>query len=152
MLYKFINLRSYIASLTKRAQNLRNNATKQERRLWFEFLRDFRPRFTRQRIVGSYILDFFCGKVKLAVELDGSQHHIRSTPVVCGRHPLRARRGHEVLNQSFGLLFPIIKSVVMELNLKHFIFRLICYVLFYFSSSHFLSIFTVYLFFLRLSY
>ena len=38
-------------------------------------LRDFRPRFTRQRIVGSYILDFYCGAAKLAVELDGSQHY-----------------------------------------------------------------------------
>ena len=38
-------------------------------------LRDFRPRLTRQRIVGSYILDFYCGAVKLTVELDGSQHY-----------------------------------------------------------------------------
>ena len=37
-------------------------------------LRDFRHRFTRQRIVGSYILDFYCGAAKLTVELDGSQH------------------------------------------------------------------------------
>ena len=67
--------RPYNASLTQRAQELRNNATKQENRLWYEYLRDFRPRFTRQRIVGSYILDFYCGIAKLAVELDGSQHY-----------------------------------------------------------------------------
>ena len=67
--------RPYNATLTQRAQELRRNATKQENRLWYEYLRDFRPRFTRQRIVGSYILDFYCGSVKLAVELDGSQHY-----------------------------------------------------------------------------
>jgi len=65
----------YNAALTKRARDLRKNATKQENRQWYEYLRDFRPRFTRQRIVGSYILDFYCGSVKLAVELDGSQHY-----------------------------------------------------------------------------
>ena len=64
----------YNATLTPRAQELRKNATKQENSLWYEYLRDFRPRFTRQRIVGSYILDFYCGAAKLAIELDGSQH------------------------------------------------------------------------------
>jgi len=67
--------RPYNATLSKRARKLRINATKQENRLWYEYLRDFRPRFTRQRIVGSYILDFYCGAFKLAVELDGGQHY-----------------------------------------------------------------------------
>jgi len=67
--------RPYNATLTQRARELRKGATKQENHLWYEYLRDFRPRFTRQRIVGSYILDFYCGSVKLAIELDGSQHY-----------------------------------------------------------------------------
>jgi len=67
--------RPYNAALIKRARELRKNATKQENRLWYEYLRDFTPRFTRQRIVGNYILDFYCSSVKLAVELDGSQHY-----------------------------------------------------------------------------
>ena len=66
--------RPYNAELLPRARDLRKNATKQENRLWYEFLRKYRPRFTRQRIVGNYILDFYCGKAKLAVELDGLQH------------------------------------------------------------------------------
>ena len=65
----------YDASLSPRARELRKNATRQESRLWYEYLRDYQPRFTRQRIVGSYILDIYCGKAKLAVELDGSQHY-----------------------------------------------------------------------------
>jgi very-short-patch-repair endonuclease len=66
--------REYTNRLKPFSQELRALATLQENRLWYQFLRDFRPRFTRQRIVGRYILDFFCAKVMLAVELDGSQH------------------------------------------------------------------------------
>ena len=69
-----MSTKSYNSALLKRARELRTNATKQENRLWYEFLRVFRPRFTRQRIVGNYILDFYCSKAKLAIELDGSQH------------------------------------------------------------------------------
>jgi very-short-patch-repair endonuclease len=65
--------RPYNTDLTPRARE-HKNTTRQENRLWYEYLRDFRPRFTRQRVVGSYILDFYCGSAKLAVELDGSQH------------------------------------------------------------------------------
>ena len=65
----------YSTELKKKAQNLRNNATKQEKRLWYEFLREFRPRFTRQRVIGCYIIDFYCAEAKLAIELDGSQHY-----------------------------------------------------------------------------
>ena len=68
------NGRPYNAALTPRAQKLRKNATRQENHLWYDFLKTFNPNFTRQRIVGSYILDFFCPKTMLAVELDGSQH------------------------------------------------------------------------------
>jgi very-short-patch-repair endonuclease len=57
------------------SRELRSGATAQEERLWYCFLRDFRPRFTRQRIIGNYIADFFCHKAKLVVELDGSQHY-----------------------------------------------------------------------------
>ncbi|MGN0547776.1 MAG: endonuclease domain-containing protein [Acutalibacteraceae bacterium] len=54
---------------------LRNDATPEENKLWFEFLRTYPVRFNRQRIVGNYILDFYCAKAKLVVEIDGSQHY-----------------------------------------------------------------------------
>ena len=53
---------------------LRNNATEQENRLWYQFLRKYPVRFNRQRVIGDYIVDFYCDKAKLIVELDGSQH------------------------------------------------------------------------------
>ena len=48
--------------------------TKEERHLWYDFLRDYPAKFYKQKIVGDYILDFYCEQAKLAVELDGSQH------------------------------------------------------------------------------
>jgi very-short-patch-repair endonuclease len=62
-------------NLKEHSRDLRTNATRQENHLWYDFLRGFRPRFTRQRIIGEYIADFFCYKAKLVVELDGSQHY-----------------------------------------------------------------------------
>ena len=54
---------------------LRNEPTPAETRLWYGFLRTASPRWNRQRIIDSYIVDFFCLKAKLVVELDGSQHY-----------------------------------------------------------------------------
>ena len=54
---------------------LRNNATEQENRLWYQMLRTYPIRFNRQRIIGDYIVDFYCDKAKLIIELDGSQHY-----------------------------------------------------------------------------
>jgi very-short-patch-repair endonuclease len=59
--------------LTANARDLRRNATRQERKIW-RLLSYHRPRFTRQHVVGPYILDLACRQAKLAVEFDGSQH------------------------------------------------------------------------------
>jgi len=54
---------------------LRNEPTPAEERLWYGFLRTASPQWNRQRVIGSYIVDFFCLKAKLVIELDGSQHY-----------------------------------------------------------------------------
>ena len=61
--------------LTQNAQALRKNLTKEERRLWYDFLRDYPLRFMRQRPIDRFIVDFYCAGAKLAVELDGGQHY-----------------------------------------------------------------------------
>jgi very-short-patch-repair endonuclease len=60
--------------LRQNGRNLRKEATREENHLWFDFLRTHALQFHRQRIIGSYIVDFYCPAVKLAVEIDGSQH------------------------------------------------------------------------------
>ncbi len=49
--------------------------TKEERHLWYDFLRAYPIRFSRQKVLGKYIADFYCAEAKLVVELDGSQHY-----------------------------------------------------------------------------
>ena len=62
-------------ALVTNARNLRKNMTKEERHLWYDYLRTYPVKFLRQKIIGKYIVDFYCAKAKLIVELDGSQHY-----------------------------------------------------------------------------
>ena len=48
--------------------------TKEERHLWYDFLRTYLVRFSRQKVLGKYIADFYSAEAKLVIELDGSQH------------------------------------------------------------------------------
>ena len=56
------------------AKKLRKEMTKEERHLWYDFLRSFPVRFSRQKVLGKYIADFYCAEARLVIELDGSQH------------------------------------------------------------------------------
>ncbi|MCL2446009.1 MAG: endonuclease domain-containing protein [Oscillospiraceae bacterium] len=60
--------------LLVRAQEMRNNATSQENRLWYYCLRQRPERWHRQRIIDSYIVDFYCPKAMLVIEVDGEYH------------------------------------------------------------------------------
>ncbi len=66
--------RKHNKELTSRAKELRKNMTKEERHLWYDFLREYPVPFSRQKVLGKYIADFYCAQAKLVVELDGSQH------------------------------------------------------------------------------
>ena len=57
------------------AKALRMNMTKEEKRLWYDYLREYPIRFIRQKVIGQYIVDFYCAKAKLVIELDGSGHY-----------------------------------------------------------------------------
>lgn len=48
--------------------------TEQEKNLWYKFLRSYPVKFYRQKTLGNYIVDFYCHKAKLVVELDGAHH------------------------------------------------------------------------------
>ena len=49
--------------------------TKEERHLWYDFLKGLPITFNRQKVIGPYIVDFYCAQFKIVVELDGSQHY-----------------------------------------------------------------------------
>ncbi len=61
--------------LTGNSQNLRKNMTKEERHLWYDFLKQLPQTFHRQKVIDKYIVDFYCASKKLVIELDGSQHY-----------------------------------------------------------------------------
>ena len=61
--------------LLENARRLRREMTPQERRLWYQFLRGYPIKFYKQRIIGEYIVDFYCASAKLIIEIDGSQHY-----------------------------------------------------------------------------
>ena len=56
------------------AQKLRKEMTKEERHLWYDFLKDLPVTVNRQKVIGKYIVDFYCASAKIIIELDGTQH------------------------------------------------------------------------------
>ena len=67
--------RKHNANLVPIAKTLRKNMTKEERRLWYDYLRSHPVRFSRQKVLGKYIADFYSAQAKLVIELDGSGHY-----------------------------------------------------------------------------
>ena len=65
----------YKAEMISRARELRKKPTKQENHLWFDFLRTYPIRFQRQKVINSFVADFYCHQARLIVEIDGSQHY-----------------------------------------------------------------------------
>lgn len=64
----------YDPDLKKRSQENRKNATKEEKKLWYDCLQGIKPQFYRQRIIDHYIADFYCPELKLVIEVDGDSH------------------------------------------------------------------------------
>ena len=65
----------YNVHLKERSRELRKNMTPQERRLWYEFLRNYPVKVYRQRCIDWFIADFYCSRARLVIEIDGSQHY-----------------------------------------------------------------------------
>jgi len=65
----------YNREMKPRARELRKNATPQENKLWYEFLRKHPCPFARQKTIDQYIVDFLCVSKKLVIEIDGGQHY-----------------------------------------------------------------------------
>ena len=109
-------------SLVSNARNLRKNMTKEERHLWYDFLRSYPVKFLRQKILGMYIVDFYCAEAKLIVELDGSQHYEdKGMEYDIGRTAYLEQYGVRVLripnnevNQNFSGVCTCIDIAVMQ--------------------------------------
>ncbi|MBR0354839.1 MAG: endonuclease domain-containing protein [Oscillospiraceae bacterium] len=67
-------MKHYAPHLLQNARTLRKNMTKEERKLWYEFLKPLPLTVKRQALIGRYIADFYIPSLHIAIELDGSQH------------------------------------------------------------------------------
>ena len=64
----------YSPKLKPSAQQLRRSMTPQEKQLWFDYLKGYPVQFRRQKQFGRFIVDFYCARAKLVIEIDGMQH------------------------------------------------------------------------------
>ena len=62
-------------TLLPRARELRRELTSHERKIWYLFLRTYPIKIYKQRIIDSFIVDFYCASAKLVIEIDGAQHY-----------------------------------------------------------------------------
>ena len=119
---KYIMERKYNKNLLSIARNLRKNMTKEERRLWYEFLRTYPIPFQKQKIWCRYVLDFYCAKAKLVIELDGSQHfeeqgveHDKERTAFLEQYDLMVIRiPNNLINQDFRAVCEHIDNVVKQ--------------------------------------
>ena len=114
--------RKHNANLTSNAKALRKNMTKEERHLWYDFLRNHPLRFLRQKVIDNYIVDFYCHEARLIIELDGSQHYetdgllkdkIR-TETIESRNLTVIRIPNNAVNANFRGVCEYIDSIIQE--------------------------------------
>jgi len=76
-----MNYLPYNKDLVTRAKELRKNMTKAEKRLWYDYLRNFKYRVHRQRPIDNFIVDFYCPELKLVIEVDGETHYLNNAQI-----------------------------------------------------------------------
>jgi very-short-patch-repair endonuclease len=67
----------YNPDLVSLARSMRKDLTPAEKKLWEGLFRDFKCRVLRQRPIDNFIVDFYCPKMKLVIEIDGATHLFR---------------------------------------------------------------------------
>lgn len=82
--------------------------TDEEKHLWYDFLKNLPVSFNRQKVIGKYIVDFYCAKSKLVIEIDGSQHY--------DDEGLEKDKQRDKYLQSLGLT--VIRYTNLDINLR----------------------------------
>ena len=115
--------RKHNTDLTNNARTLRKNMTKEERHLWYDFLKSYPVRFLRQKVIDNYIVDFYCHKARLIIELDGSQHYEETAQIkdnirtekIESRNLMVIRIPNICINRNFKEVCFYIDGVVTEI-------------------------------------
>ncbi len=85
----------YNANLVERAKEMRKNPTSAERKLWQEYLRLFPLKVWRQKPIDNFIVDFYCPKLKLVIEIDGESHFTQEA-IVYDHHRTQVLEGYNL--------------------------------------------------------
>ena len=113
--------------LLENAKSLRRNMTPQERHLWYDFLRHYPIKIYTQRLIDGFIVDFYCHKAKLVIEIDGSQHYTpegrsydNARSLVLGKRELYVLRftNRDVDNNFDGVCYMIDKTIADRITLS----------------------------------
>ena len=104
------------------AKLLRKNMTRQEKHLWYDFLRYYPVKIYKQRIIDNFIVDFYCAQAKIVIEIDGAHHftpegknYDRLRTEALNRYELKVLRfsNHDV-DTRFEAVCNIIDKEIME--------------------------------------
>lgn len=111
-------MENYISALKEPSRQLRNNMTAAEATLWEKLRKDqMGVRFYRQKPILNYIVDFYCPKAKLVIEVDGDYH---ATPEQSEKDAIRDTQlqqlGLVVLRVTNGQVLTQLNSVLAEIN------------------------------------
>ena len=91
----------YNSKLVQNSKKLRKEMTKEERHLWYDFLKNLPITVHRQKTMGKYIVDFYIASAKIVIELDGSQHYeIENQNADIQRDAYLSRSGCKILRYS----------------------------------------------------
>ncbi len=85
----------YNGNLVERAKEMRKNPTPSESKLWREYLRSFPLKVWRQKPIDNFIVDFYCPKLKLVIEIDGESHFTQEA-IVYDRHRTQVLEGYSL--------------------------------------------------------
>lgn len=112
----------YNVALKDRAKELRKNMTEQEKKLWYCFLKQYPIKFVKQRPIDVYIVDFYCSKARLVIEVDGNQHFTddgiaydeNRTYVLCQHNIKVIRFTNSDIDNNFRSVCEMIDKITLE--------------------------------------
>lgn len=112
----------YRQDLIQQAKRLRKQGTKQEKHLWYDYLRTYPVRFQRQKTIRGFIVDFYCHAAKLVIELDGAQHNEAQgraydrerTAILESYHLVVVRFSNQQIDRNFSEVCAQIDQIVKQ--------------------------------------
>ncbi len=108
----------YNENLKDKARFLRNNQTKAEKKLWYQYLSPHKVKFNRQKIIDNFIVDFYCARFKLVIEIDGESHNSEETNMNDKkRTEILSSYGLTVIRFSNYQIYEYFEAVIEEIEL-----------------------------------